>query len=399
MSGSGFLIDGGYIVTCAHVTWPFENVTATFPNGSEFQVQVLNYDLMADIAVFKPVSVNISPLSLASQANISIGDPVFAIGYPGDNKEHTQPTLSQGITSTFRNSTFPELTYIQTDAATGFGQSGGGLFSNKGEFLGMFLYTYGSNFALAMYYTDLSDRVSRLINGEDVAGLGPRLLPTKGGQKEFHFTLEDWVDNSRVFVIRQPEGTTIDIEATCTKDISLLLFKADGYWIDEADDHTRGTESISTNIDDEGPCFLAVISDATSKADIELSSSCNLIPLDDVDDFNEIEVGDTISASLDYVADVDFYFIDLSKNEKIDINLYSLMIDSALMVFPQDLDLLTEEDLEESSVDDWLDDDSGGGLLSTNAQLEFTAPKAGTYVIMIGDSSDESIGGYTLTIE
>jgi hypothetical protein len=48
---------------------------------------------------------------------------------------------------------------------------------------------------------------------------------------------------------------------------------------------------------------------------------------------------------------------------------------------------------------DWYDDDSGGGLFGTNAQLEFTAPQSGRYYISVSDVYDEWSGGYILTVE
>ena len=35
-SGSGVLVEGGYVVTNAHVVWPFQEVRVVFPDGSEY---------------------------------------------------------------------------------------------------------------------------------------------------------------------------------------------------------------------------------------------------------------------------------------------------------------------------------------------------------------------------
>ena len=37
-SGSGVLIDGGYVVTNYHVVWPYEAVEVVFPGGRESQI-------------------------------------------------------------------------------------------------------------------------------------------------------------------------------------------------------------------------------------------------------------------------------------------------------------------------------------------------------------------------
>ena len=36
-TGSGILIEGGYVVTNAHVTWPYASVRVVFPDGTEFR--------------------------------------------------------------------------------------------------------------------------------------------------------------------------------------------------------------------------------------------------------------------------------------------------------------------------------------------------------------------------
>lgn len=55
-TGSGVLIEDGYVVTNAHVVWPFQTVRVVFPDGSEFlDAPVLNWDLMADLAIIGPL--------------------------------------------------------------------------------------------------------------------------------------------------------------------------------------------------------------------------------------------------------------------------------------------------------------------------------------------------------
>jgi len=399
-AGSGLLVDSGYIITCAHVVWPFEDVSVTFPNGDTSQAQVLNYDLMADIAVLEAVTTNISQLSLISQGNISTGAPVFAIGYPGENEEHLQPTLSQGMISTLRNWDTLNLSYIQTDAAVTFGESGGGLFSNKGELLGMTGYFYyGDNFALAISVADLLSRAERLVDGEDIAGLGSRLLPQTGGQRDVNITLENWFVD-KVFVIREPKGTHIDIDATSSKDIQMWMVDANGGGIDYADDHHTGTESVSATIDTDGPLFLVIARfTGTGSATVKVKSTCCLFASEDADDGADAKIGETILASIDFPSDYDYYPIELLADEKINVAVDSLMINPYLDIAPSEPESLPDDILEEWLDEGWADDDSGGGLLSTNAELEFTAPEDGTYIIVVSDANDENIGGYSLTVE
>ena len=50
-SGSGVLFEDGYVVTNAHVVWPYQKVRVVFPDGSEYlDAPVLKSDSMYDLA-------------------------------------------------------------------------------------------------------------------------------------------------------------------------------------------------------------------------------------------------------------------------------------------------------------------------------------------------------------
>ena len=96
-SGSGFLIDGGYLVTNAHVVWPYTETRVVFPDGSEHEgVPVVNWDLVTDLAVLGPVDTELPPLALADGENLPIGSEVYLIGYPGEVEKRPQPTINPG---------------------------------------------------------------------------------------------------------------------------------------------------------------------------------------------------------------------------------------------------------------------------------------------------------------
>lgn len=50
------LIEGGYVVTNAHVVWPFDEVRVVFPNGADFTAApVKSIDVLGDLAVIVPI--------------------------------------------------------------------------------------------------------------------------------------------------------------------------------------------------------------------------------------------------------------------------------------------------------------------------------------------------------
>jgi S1-C subfamily serine protease len=64
-SGSGVLVAGRYLVTNAHVLWPYEAARVVFPGGTELEdVPLVGNDLMADLAVLGPIETEIEPLAL-----------------------------------------------------------------------------------------------------------------------------------------------------------------------------------------------------------------------------------------------------------------------------------------------------------------------------------------------
>ena len=96
-SGSGFLVDGGYLITNAHVVWPHDKARVVFPDGSEHEdVPVRNWDLLADLAVLGPLDTKQPPLTLADGENLPIGSEIYLIGYPGEVEDLPEPTLTRG---------------------------------------------------------------------------------------------------------------------------------------------------------------------------------------------------------------------------------------------------------------------------------------------------------------
>ena len=190
-TGSGALIEGGYLVTNAHVVWPFDEVRVVFPNGIEDQhAQVLAMDLLGDLAIIGPLTIDIDPLVFEDGEDLAIGSDLILIGYPTETEQYPQPTITRGILSRFREWEPIEMTYFQSDAAITGGQSGGVLISETGKVIGISgLSLSGAGFALVASAADVKRRVETLISGGDVAGLGDRSVPLQGGKLKHVFSL------------------------------------------------------------------------------------------------------------------------------------------------------------------------------------------------------------------
>jgi S1-C subfamily serine protease len=145
--GSGFVLDGdGYVATNAHVVTGedtserAEDVYVEFSDGNRVPARVVGVDLNADVALLKvePRGLSLTPLRLGSSAEITVGEPVAAIGSPFGERQ----SLSVGVISAIdRNiaslTRFGIGDAIQTDAAINPGNSGGPLLDARGEVLGI----------------------------------------------------------------------------------------------------------------------------------------------------------------------------------------------------------------------------------------------------------------------
>lgn len=110
-----------------------------FEDGEEFEAKIIGADMETDVAVLKIEKSGLSPLALGDSDTVRVGEYALAIGNPLDADELAN-TITFGIISAkAREITIDSYTntYLQTDAAINFGNSGGPLLNMKGEVIGM----------------------------------------------------------------------------------------------------------------------------------------------------------------------------------------------------------------------------------------------------------------------
>ena len=135
--GSGFVIDkDGVIVTNNHVIADADDIEINFADGSKLTAEVVGADPKTDIAVLrvKPATP-LTAVSFGDSEIIRIGDWVMAIGNPFG----LGGTVTTGIVSARGRdiNSGPYDNFIQTDAAINRGNSGGPLFNQEGEVIGV----------------------------------------------------------------------------------------------------------------------------------------------------------------------------------------------------------------------------------------------------------------------
>lgn len=138
-SGSGFVISqDGYIVTNYHVIEDASKITVTFVDGKSYDATLVGGDEENDIAVLKVDATGLATVVIGSSDNLVVGDQVYAIGNPLGELTYS---LTGGYVSALdRNVTMSDgrrMNYIQTDAAINSGNSGGALFDQYGQVVGI----------------------------------------------------------------------------------------------------------------------------------------------------------------------------------------------------------------------------------------------------------------------
>jgi serine protease Do len=135
--GSGFIISqDGQIVTNHHVVNGAQSVRVKMADGRTFDAEVLGSDPATDIALLSiNTEVELPFVSFGTSKTMRVGDEVVAVGNPFG----LSSTVTSGIISAkSRNiNSGPYDDFIQTDASINRGNSGGPLFNNDGEVIGV----------------------------------------------------------------------------------------------------------------------------------------------------------------------------------------------------------------------------------------------------------------------
>ncbi len=154
--GSGVVISAdGYALTNFHVVQPCGPAMkcalwdGTGAEGTLYDAVVVGLDPVGDIALIKLLGRNGSPLptlpfaTLGDSDSVSVGDTAIVMGNPFLLATDFKPCASKGIISGVHRYQFPSGTFLeytdclQTDAAVNPGNSGGPLFNERGEVVGI----------------------------------------------------------------------------------------------------------------------------------------------------------------------------------------------------------------------------------------------------------------------
>jgi tetratricopeptide (TPR) repeat protein len=138
--GTGFLFSSkDYIITNYHVVKGASSIEVKFPDGEIIKASVQAKDSQNDIAVLKLAkspSTQIPDLKFGDSSKVRPGDKVFTIGYPASSILGENQKITDGIISSVTGIN-DDPTMFQITVPIQPGNSGGPLFNEKGEVIGI----------------------------------------------------------------------------------------------------------------------------------------------------------------------------------------------------------------------------------------------------------------------
>ena len=131
--GTGFVVDkSGLIATNIHVIAGHERLVVILPDQRQFPIlEVVSHDPNVDLAIVRIAAHDLPSLVLGDSDGVHAGDPIVAIGHPLGLED----TVSNGLISAVRS--LDGVTVLQISAPIAPGSSGGPIFNERGEVIGV----------------------------------------------------------------------------------------------------------------------------------------------------------------------------------------------------------------------------------------------------------------------
>jgi S1-C subfamily serine protease len=166
--GSAVAITPTLALTNCHIVKGRQKLVLIQKKERDANVVVVASDPRTDRCIIETQAMKLHPIAgVRSYKDVLVGEKVFAVGNPSG----LTATLSEGIVSGLR--TQRGVRYVQTSAAISPGSSGGGLFDERGNLLGITSFKIEDaenlNFAIAAedYWRKGASRPIRARHGDD----------------------------------------------------------------------------------------------------------------------------------------------------------------------------------------------------------------------------------------
>ena len=380
--GSGFLVEGGYVVTASHVVGLSTALDVVFDDGEEYEnVPVASQDSSADLAFLGPIDTSAPPLDIAEDQALREGDIIYTAGYAGEDWSLSVNRGEYGGLSVSDG----DVTYVHSTAGGAGGMSGGAIMNGNMEVVGVLIggdddRSFGPSAYIVL------DGLEKIARGDGLSSLGSRLSSASGEESNEHeFTLRGRRDTAIFWSRRSAAG----IEFDAGWDVEYAIFNE--FMGAEFNPPFRSTlHDVDERCCFDRTWFVVVKSRFDLDRDVVMRSSVPLARYDDPDDGREVGIARAVTGAIDAPGDIDWYTIRLSRDQGIAVRLGTLFRNELQVTIdypgapPRDVvsESLYPHDVQYDNV-------------------QYRAPHDGEYVIAIehGDKSIHYSGVMEYTLE
>lgn len=371
--GSGFLVEGGYIVTAAHVVWPLTEVDVVFSDGAEHpNVPVVSYDLLADLAFLGPIDTPAPQVKFADTEGQLEGTSVLNLGYArGD------PSITRGRIEDIGSWPEADVKWVSSTAEGIGGMSGGPMTNGKGEVIS-FHIRGNERGSTGITSGTIRDRLDRMARGEDASALGSRmLLATEEAKHEHEFVLRGRWETATFW--SRTSSASIEFDAHWDVEYGLFASNGEAYFSPAF----RSTKDSIEDVCCTSRAWFAVVKQKFGiERDGVIKSSVPLARYNDPDDGRQLQIGDTIMGAIDTPADIDRYTIQLSRAQGIAVQVKSF----EQITVDIDNPVAAQYEIVSKTLN--------------SSEMTYRPPRYGEYTIALQQSDETFYGpaGYILTV-
>src|SRR2546425_9234098 len=149
------IVPDGYLVPSTHVVAQARSLSASFIDGTEYELDVVGADPLSDLAIARARAATLEPIQIGNADTLRVGQLVVAIGNPMGFSGSVTSGVVSGLGRSLAtadgngNRRFIE-DVIQTDAALNPGNSGGALADSHARLIGVNTAVAGMGLGLAV---------------------------------------------------------------------------------------------------------------------------------------------------------------------------------------------------------------------------------------------------------
>ena len=212
--GTGFLFSSkDYVITNFHVVKGANSILAKFTNGQTVEAVVVAKDSKNDIAILKLANsppMSATPIKLGDSSQARAGEKIFTIGYPASKILGEKPKYSEGVINAMTGLQ-DDPAFFQVSVPVQPGNSGGPLFNDRGEVIGI------TTSSLSLLAIDAMGAIPQNVNYAIKASFVKNLLST---------IPELMLSNTGIVVIpNEPKNSLPNFIEQASKNIVLIEAK------------------------------------------------------------------------------------------------------------------------------------------------------------------------------